>query len=415
MTYMSKDYVHGRDVVRAARSAPAVSLEVVSGGAASGADSIRDTLRALPERGRCQQVATQLASVAADPDSVSTAQQHRAYPPAAKRSADDCPSRGTMCWAGRGRIGVSAPRALAARLAAAPAVPGPSGVPSLIAQARSEIDHVKTFGATRFMLSREEAYCSGVPPGMLARLVSGGGDAALMASADSACPASSLASCCGTANATMRIVAARNPACPPEVLRALAADDDSTVCQHAMRNPSCPPESLRRVAVECPELLPNFVVRNPRCPPEALRVLHATFIEDSDYYTTMLLLLEHPNCPADVLSACADHEISTYRSNVAKHPRAAEETLLRLADDPEAFVRTNLAVRSDCPASVKKALVNDPEIHIRFLVAEPTPTEPAPAESTPAESTPTEPAPAEPTPAGSRDGWWRRTRRPSRR
>ena len=340
---MSRYSVHGRDVVRAARSAPAVALEAVSEGAASGTAGIRDTLRALPARGRCQQVATQLASVAADPDSVSTAQRHQAYPPAAKRSADDCPSRGTMCWAGRGRIGVSAPRPLAARLAAAPDVPGPSGVPSLIEQARQEINYVKTFGVARFMLSREEAYCSGVPSGMLARLVAGGGDAALMASADSACPTSSLASCCGTADATMRGAAAYNPACPPEVLRALAADDDTKVCQIAVRNPSCPPESLRRVALECPELLSSSVARNPRCPPEALRVLHATLIEESVSYATMLLLLEHPNCPADVLSTCADHEISTFRSNVAKHPRAAEETLLRLADDPEAFVRTKLS------------------------------------------------------------------------
>ena len=410
MTHMSRYSVHGRDVVRAARSAPAVALEAMSEGAASGAAGIRDTLRALPERGRCQQVATQVASIAADPDSVSTAQQHQAYPPAAARSADGCLSRGTACWADRSRIGVSAPRALAARLAAAPAVPGSSGVPSLNDQVRQEINHVKTFGVARFGLSREAGYCSGVPPGMLARLVASGGDAALVAAADAVCPASSLASCCGAADATMRSAAARNPACPPYALIVLASDDDTEVCRRAAGNPSCPPEGLRRVALECPELLSSSAVMNPRCPPEALRAIHASLIKESGVYSAMSLLLEHPNCPADVLSACAGHESSPLRSSVAKHPRSAEETLLRLADDPEAFVRAALARRSDCPASVKKALADDPEIHIRFLVAEPAPAEPTPAEPAPAES-----APAGSARVGRRDGWWRRARRPSSR
>ena len=276
---------------------------------------------------------------------------------------------------------MSAPRALAARLAAAPAVPGPSGVPSLNDQVRQEIDHVKAFSVTRSTLSWETAYRYGVPQGMLARLVAGEGDAALVAAADPVCPASSLASCCGAADATMRSAAARNQACPPYALMTLASDDDTKVCQNAARSPSCPPESLRRVALECPELLSSSTVKNPRCPPEALRAIHATLIEESGVYVAMLLLLEHPNCPADVLSACAGHENPTLRSDVAKHPRASEETLLRLADDSEAFVRTKLAEHSDCPASVEKALVNDPQVHIRFLVAEPTPAEPTPADS----------------------------------
>ena len=102
--------------VRAARSAPALPLEVIAESARTTSERLLAKLRTLSGRGPCAQVAAATASANGAPGPLAVALRHRVCPPSTARAAVKGRSKtaaaaavGTPGWAARRRTGTAAP------------------------------------------------------------------------------------------------------------------------------------------------------------------------------------------------------------------------------------------------------------------------------------------------------------------
>ena len=212
-----------RAAVRAARSLPALPLDVVAGAVAISERQMRQALRSTTPRGVCGAVAAKILTAGRVDDRV-TAMSHRACPPSATRSVSA--ERSPLVRAAAGGVA-----GWATRFCEHPAAPRNVTI---------------TACADRFDAPLHISAC---PPAVLAKLAASRiPDERSATAANPGCMVSSLAHLANDNQSIVRVPVAGHRACPPWLLAMLADDEDWEVRKAAATNPALASTMMTQLA-----------------------------------------------------------------------------------------------------------------------------------------------------------------------
>ena len=342
-----------RALVRNARNAPAFHLRDVAVTTGESMETARDQLTALPLRGRCAEIAASLSS--GDEYIRASARAHQAYPPQRERAATggalSWAATGTASWASRGLDGDRTPRSAVTAIAEAAA----RGASSDLA------------------FAAETGAC---PPLMLEHLSAEPG---ARVAANPSAPAGLLNRLARVGNPRTKTTVAANPAAPEHALAHMAKHDPQIagLGGQVAEHPGCPPKILALLAGSENRATIEAVVRNPATPPDALRLL-------APRPNLAVAVVEHPNCPLDLLVASTRPEAETdgrpkppnqqireavMATAVARHPSASAALLHRLASCGSPTARWNVAANPNTEHRTFQTLSTDNHQNVRQRVA----------------------------------------------
>ena len=284
-----------RDNIRSTRSAPVFGL--------NGCDDpgeVVEALWALPARGRCDALATELARHGAQTVLKCAGLTHRAGSPAAAMAATRAPTgalqqasrRRTLSWSVR-----------------------PSDANDPLCSRRAIV----------------RAAVNSYP------------DRAFEAVSNPLCPPAVVAALPRSTEPTQRARAAANPALWPGWA---IVDEDETVRSAVAANPTCTPAILATLAAD-----PQWLVRSSAAAhPATTMDLLTSLASDPDQWVRRRAAA-NPNCSGAVIRKVSVDDHPVARSGVAANPNTRMDVLARLATDPDGEPRGAVAARKGCPPS----------------------------------------------------------------
>ena len=133
---------------------------------------------------------------------------------------------------------------------------------------------------------------------------------------------------------------ATNPNTPVHILSKLAADSHGTICQYIAGNPNTPMSLLQQLLSHDSErvlkfAVPRYLTHNP----DKLSVVLQHYPKDSQPGYSRLVILFHPQVPANLLVENRRSEAWLERYAIAQHPNTPPDTVEILAKDANRIVR----------------------------------------------------------------------------
>ena len=268
--------------IRAARSAPAMSLTAAAAAAGITEHRLRSSLETLQRHGRCDRLASAAAD---DTETVKrvTAARSRHLPPPGRRLASGDRSQlvrdaatGTTAWKGR----------------------------TFFHQRRARGLFTVCANATGLDLRRSVAKDPTSPAVMLwAAVYDTDSTVREAAAANPAAGSGILAALSADPSRVVRTNVAQNTLCGHVILSVLACDTADTVRDAVAENPSCGPGILAALAAEPDSATRRRVAQNPNCDPATLGVLAAD--QSNQCLLIRRYVAQHPNCDVELLEALA--------------------------------------------------------------------------------------------------------------
>ena len=201
-----------------------------------------------------------------------------------------------------------------------------------------------------------------------------------------------------------RLEVAKNPKCPLNLLTKLADDKKNSVKIAVTKNPKCTLDLLIKLIEDENENVRFNVIKNPNCPKELVeyfcknttlkiselladsdcpsKVIEFFFNKSvtvdntkaethnkADYNKTKLAVVEHKNCPCQILAKVATDKLWNYRSTVGRNLNCPVDVLEQLAKDDVYIVRTAVAKNTSCPQKLLAQLADDAHFVVRAAVA----------------------------------------------
>ena len=324
------------NALRAARSAPQMSLGSAAAAATVSEQTLRRRLRATPTRGACDALAVEMLAdgrkhtrQAVLASALCPAPALRA---AAASAAEELPHRpkGPATWTTMARSGARTRSQQAAGIVLAEhrgAIPQPAGsLPRsmLWRLARSE------YPAARQWVPYQQR-------------TSPGAVSALAADTDS----------------EVRRSVAGSPRITATARRLLAADPQARVRCAVALSERTPPDALARLATDPAPAVRRLVAVNETAAAELLERL----TKDSDAQTTAAAAL-HPACPRPAAEAALTGATAA-REYLARSEYVPEWMQQRLAGDSDWAVRAALAANRRCDPKIRRRLAEDPDSTVR--------------------------------------------------